>query len=72
MKVPVSKLGESGTNMTGKSHEKDVAMGEGKHNFGKKIKVRDAKHVGGVQAAAQKAHERRETGGADPMGGCGE
>lgn len=72
-----SKLGESGTDhFAGKSHEADISLGEGLahgsvHSTHEKHKVRDAKHVKGLQMAAQAAHERRENGGADPTGDCG-
>ncbi len=75
MKSAQSKTGEAGTMKTGKSHEADVARGEGiaigsVDKAHTKHKVRDAKHVKGLQMAAQAAHERRENGGADPEGDC--
>lgn len=73
MKSAQSKTGEAGAKMTGKSHEADIALGEGLaqgsvHKAHKKMAVKDAKHVKGVQAAAQAAHERIENGGANPQG----
>lgn len=65
-----SALGESGARPTGKSHEEDVMRGEGKHNYGSREKVRDAKAAkAGVVQAARAAHDRRMNNNADPEGG---
>jgi hypothetical protein len=54
-----------------KSHEKTIREAEGHVTRHKPEKVVDAKHNPGVQMKAQKNHERRENGGADPTGDCG-
>lgn len=67
-----SKLGESGTNMSaGKSHEADIAMGEGRSTgYGQKHTVRDAKPTAGVNRAAQAQWEKLENNGAKGDGDC--
>lgn len=73
MKSAQSKTGEAGAKATGKSHDADVALGEGLaqgsvHSAHKKMSVKDAKHVKGLQMAAQAANERRENGKANSAG----
>ena len=73
MKV-TSKTGEAGTTKTGKSHEADIARGEGiaigsvdKAHEKHKVATTAKENVS-AQAKAHAAHERRENGGADPKG----
>ena len=74
MKSAQSKTGEAGTTKTGKSHEADIARGEGiaigsvdKAHEKHKVATTAKENVS-AQAKAHAAHERRENGGANPEG----